>query len=260
MKDVVTSYWFNYKMATIELGDMSPGEAEEHVLKTKFAVITIHDVSPSYSEKILEVADQLEKLNLKYNFAVIPYQNEKKQYDIRKNSDLIKIIKSYNQPIALHGLYHEHNGNPEEFHDLSMKDTESEIKKGINILDEMQIKTDVFIPPTWTVTKQTMEVLSNLGFNIIETDEEIIILKKSTRLHADTLNWDRGSQELNKVFCAINKQLYKKKVMGNTQLIRIAIHPKDDKHALEDQKEMLQGLKEINYTFLHYDEIAGLFG
>ena len=65
---------------------------------------------------------------------------------------------------------------------------------------------------------------------------------------------------MNKVFCVINKQLYEKKVMGNTQLIRIAIHPKDDKHALEDQKEMLQGLKEINYTFLHYDEIEGLFG
>jgi predicted deacetylase len=260
MKDVVTSYWFNYKMATIELGDMPPREAEEHVLKTKFAVITIHDVSPLYSEKILEVADQLEKLQLKYNFAVIPYHNEKKQNDVRKNSDLIKIIKTYNRPIALHGLYHEHNGDPEEFHDLSMKDTEDEIKRGMNILNDMAIKTDVFVPPTWTVTKQTMEVLSKLGFNIVETDEEILILKKSTRLHADTLNWDRGSKEMNKVFCTINKQLYEKKVMGNTQLIRIAIHPKDDKHALEDQKEMLQGLKEINYTFLHYDEIEGLFG
>jgi hypothetical protein len=48
--------------------------------------------------------------------------------------------------------------------------------------------------------------------------------------------------------------------MGNTQLVRIAIQPNDDKQAFEDQKEMLQGLKEINYTFLHYDEIEGLFG
>src|SRR5690348_2016794 len=108
MKDVVTSYWFNYKMARIELGDMPPEEAEEHVLKTKFAIITIHDVSPEYSDKILRVADQLEKLKLKYNFAVIPYHNEKKQNDIRKNLELMKTIKSYNRPIALHGLYHEH--------------------------------------------------------------------------------------------------------------------------------------------------------
>ncbi len=260
MKDVVTSYWFNYKMATIELGDMPEEEVEERVLKTKFAIITIHDVSPLYSDKILKVADQLEKLKLKYNFAVIPYQNEKKQNDIRKNSDLVKMIKTYNRPVALHGLYHEHNGDPEEFYNLGMRDTESEIKRGVNILSDMGIKTDVFVPPTWTVTKQTMEVLGKLGFNIVETDEEILILKKSTRLHADTLNWDRGSKEMNKVFCTINKQLYEKKVMGNTQLIRIAIHPKDDKHALEDQKEMLQGLKETNYTFLHYDEIEGLFG
>lgn len=32
MKDVVTSYWFNYKMAKIELGDMPPEQAEERVL------------------------------------------------------------------------------------------------------------------------------------------------------------------------------------------------------------------------------------
>jgi predicted deacetylase len=245
-------------MATIELGDMSPEEAEKRVLKTKFAIITIPDVSPEYSDKLLKVADKLEKLKMKYNFAVIPYHNEKKQNDIRKNSELMKTIKSYDRPFALHGLYHEHNGDPEEFHNLSMKDTENEIKRGMNILNDTAIKTDVFIPPTWTVTKQTMEVLSKLGFNIVETDEEILILKKSTRLHADTLNWDRGSKEMNKVFCAINKQLYEKKVMGNTQLIRIAIHPSDDKHALEDQKEMLQALKEINYTFLHYDETMNL--
>jgi hypothetical protein len=57
MKDVVTSYWFNYKMATIELGDMPQEETGEHVLKSKFAIITIRDVSPEYSDRILKVAD-----------------------------------------------------------------------------------------------------------------------------------------------------------------------------------------------------------
>ncbi len=48
--------------------------------------------------------------------------------------------------------------------------------------------------------------------------------------------------------------------MGNTQMVRIAIHPKDEKQALADQKEMIQGLQDINYTFLHYGEIVRLFG
>jgi predicted deacetylase len=173
--------------------------------------------------------------------------------------EFMKTIKSYNRPIALHGVYHEHNGNPEEFHNISIKNTESEIQKGVNILNYMAIKSDVIVPPTWTVIKQTMEILDKLHFNIVETDEEILVLKMNQDC-MQILNWDRGSKEMNKVFCSINKQLYEKKVMGNTQLVRIAIHPKDDKEAFEDQKEMLQGLKKINYTYLHYDEIDGLFG
>jgi predicted deacetylase len=169
--------------------------------------------------------------------------------------EFMKTIKSYNRPIALHGVYHEHNGNPEEFHNISIKNTESEIQKGVNILNYMAIKSDVIVPPTWTVIKQTMEILDKLHFNIVETDEEILVLKMNQDC-MQILNWDRGSKEMNKVFCSINKQ----KVMGNTQLVRIAIHPKDDKEAFEDQKEMLQGLKKINYTYLHYDEIDGLFG
>lgn len=160
----------------------------------------------------------------------------------------------------MHGLYHEHNGNTEEFGHLDMMETENRIKKGLEILTDVAIETDVFIPPTWIVNKQTMEVLDKLSFNIVETEEEILILKKNTRLHADVLNWDRGSKELNKVFCTINKRLYESKVMGNTQMVRLAIHPKDDEQALEDQKEMIEGLKEINYMFLHYDEVEKLFG
>ena len=44
-------------------------------------------------------------------FDVIPRRNEKEENDIRNNSEFIKEILEYNQPIALHGLYHEHNGN-----------------------------------------------------------------------------------------------------------------------------------------------------
>lgn len=79
-------------------------------------------------------------------------------------------------------------------------------------------------------------------------------------MHTDILNWDHGSQETNRVFWGINKQLYERKVMGNTQMVRIAIHPKDEVQALADQKEMIQGLQDINYTFLHDGEIVKLFG
>jgi len=68
----VTEYWLNYKMATIDLGDRPQEEAEKHVLRSKFAIVTIHDVSPAYTNRIINFANELENLKIPYNFAVIP--------------------------------------------------------------------------------------------------------------------------------------------------------------------------------------------
>jgi predicted deacetylase len=262
MKDVVTAYWLNYKMATIDLGDRPKEEAEEHVLKSKFAIVTIHDVSPEYQDRIINFANELENLKIPYNFAVIPYHNQEEKNDIRKNADLIRAVKSYNQPIALHGLYHEHNGDIEEFRDLNLQETQNEIRQAVEIFSEAGIgkKAEVFVPPTWTINKQTMHVLIELGFSIVETEDEIIILNKNTRLQANILNWDQGSKELNHILLDTNKRSYRNKVMCNTQMVRIAIHPKDHENALRDQKEMIQGLKDVNYTFLRYEDVERLFG
>jgi hypothetical protein len=48
--------------------------------------------------------------------------------------------------------------------------------------------------------------------------------------------------------------------MDNSQMIRMAIHPRDPEEALDDQKEMIHGLKDVNYNFLTYNDIAKLFG
>jgi predicted deacetylase len=120
-------------MATIQFEDKQEKEVEEHILKSKFAVITIHDVSPENSDKIFYMTDELENLRIRYNFAMILCHNQNEQNDIRKNSELIKKIMNYKQPIALHGLYHEHNGDLEEFRDLNLEETRYEITKGRDI-------------------------------------------------------------------------------------------------------------------------------
>jgi hypothetical protein len=105
-----------------------------------------------------------------------------------------------------------------------------------------------------------MDALKECNLNIIETEEEILVMTKNVRLHSNLLNWDQGSKEVDRIFLRINKALYKKKIMGNTQLVRIAIHPKDPPQALADQTEMIEGLKDINYNFLWYGDIEKLFG
>jgi predicted deacetylase len=134
------------------------------------------------------------------------------------------------------------------------------LKKGLEIFNSLEIKTDVFVPPTWTINKDSMEALKNLKFNIVETEQEILILRKNTRLLTNILNWDVGSPMLNLRFMEINKNLFRKKVMGNTEMIRIALHPKDPSEALAEQCEMIAGLTDLNYNFIKYSEIARLYG
>lgn len=83
MKDIVTNYWLNYKISTIEFGDYTRdnknNRPSNHALQNKFAIVTIHDAAPEFSKKIFTQANELEKLNIPFNFAVIPYFRDRRQ-------------------------------------------------------------------------------------------------------------------------------------------------------------------------------------
>jgi len=258
VKDVVSSYWLQYKMATIELGETG---VAEHALKSKFAIVTIHDVSPAYSKRIIRAADALAELDIPFGFAIIPRFRMNQEYDIGSNSDWVARIKSYKQPMVLHGLYHEDNvGAIEDFHNFSFDEAMKHLKNGLSLLAKAGISTNVFVPPTWAVNKDTLEALARNGISLVETDEEILLLNKNTRLHTSILNCDRGSSNFNRLSIEMNRREFRQKILQNSQMVRMAIHPKDDDLALSDQKEMIQGLKDMNYNFLSYDDVMQFFG
>ena len=244
--------------------DQKQDEQYYHVFnnnnKKFFAVVTIHDVAPEYSDKIFRATDELEKLGIHYNLAIIPYLKKRKENLISKNPEFVKKVLRYGQAITLHGNYHETNdGNIEDFHTFSIGEAKKHLENAISVFKDAGLTTNVFIPPTWAINKPTIDDLIELGLSIVETREEILILdsKKTKRLHASVLNWDQtGSPQKNKEYLAKNKQLYRLQVMQkNSQLIRIAIHPKDPEEALKDQIEMIQSLKDMNYSFLSYGEL-----
>jgi predicted deacetylase len=74
--------------------------------QTPLAVVTVHDACPFFSRKIFKFADELEKLGIMYNIALVPFFNEKQ--DLPSFPEFVDKIKSYKGcEIALHGLYHE---------------------------------------------------------------------------------------------------------------------------------------------------------
>jgi predicted deacetylase len=227
-----------------------------------FAIVTIHDVAPEYSEKISRVADQLEKLDIHYNLAIIPYLKKRKDNLISRNPEFVKKVLGYEQEVALHGNYHEtDDGKIEDFHSFSIEEAKKHLQSAINVLKEAGMSnTTVFVPPTWAINKPTIDDLIELGFKLVEGKEEILIIidcKNTKKLHAGVLNWDQaGSPEKNKEYLTKNKQLFRLEVMQkNSRLVRIAIHPKDPEEALQDQIEIIQSLKDMNYSFLNYGEM-----
>lgn len=232
--------------------------------KKLFAIVTMHDVAPEYSEKIFRVADELEKLGIHYNLAIIPYLKKKKDNLISRNPEFVKKVLEYEQEVALHGNYHEtDDGKIEDFHTFSIEEAKKHLQNAIKVLKEAGISnTTVFVPPTWAINKPTIDDLIQLGFKLVEGKEEILIIdsKKTRKLHAGVLNWDQsGSPEKNKEYLTKNKQLYSLEVMQkNSRLVRIAIHPRDPEEAVQDQIEMIQGLKDKNYSFINYGEMIGV--
>src|SRR6188472_3828466 len=94
-------------------------QLHQQQLLTPLAIVTIHDACPFFSTRIFQFADELEKLGIKYNIALVPFFKEKQ--DLPRFPEFVDKIKSYKRcKKALHGLYHERrNGIFDDFHTIT---------------------------------------------------------------------------------------------------------------------------------------------
>jgi predicted deacetylase len=237
-----------------------PSMSEQQQTHPRLGVVTIHDACPSFSVKIFESADELERLNIKYNIAVVPFFNEKE--DLPRFPEFVNKIKSYkNCQIVLHGLYHEmKNGQFDNFHQTKEADAEEQIRAGLEIFEEVGINTNVFIPPAWKLNNSSIKVLEKLGFKLAEEQEEYLLLLsqqdfKKIKL-PKVLNWDStGYPEKNIVNLGRDERAFKLEIEQRPQIIRIALHPRDPAEAIKDQKRMISTLKDSDYNILTYTEL-----
>jgi predicted deacetylase len=240
------------------------------MIDQKLAIITIHDVNPSDSEKILKTSDELNKLKIKYNLSIIPFYN--KEHNLKDHPDfcdqISSLLQSGNVELTLHGLYHQLNGRIEDFDTESKEQEKQEIQQGLDILTAVSKlpKPSMFIPPAWHLSRQCIEALKELNFSMSEsmTDIEFIQKGKKYIIHP-VMNWDQqGDKEKNKQTLEQNKNMFYNRLFdvdGKTNgLFRMAIHPPHDPdEALADQIEMIKYLKEKeSYEFIKYSNLLGL--
>ena len=236
-------------------------ERQQQPQPPRLGVVTIHDACPAFSKKIFESADELERLNIKFNIALIPFFNEKE--DLPRFPEFIDKIKSYNNcQIVLHGLYHElKNGQFDNFHETTEADAEEQIRAAMEIFHQVGIETEVFIPPAWKLNNSSIKVLEKLGFKLAEEQEEYLLLLsqqqefKKIKL-PKVLNWDStGYPEKNIVNMARDERAFKLQIEKRPQIIRIALHPRDPVEAIKDQKQMISILKDTAYEIPMYTEL-----
>jgi predicted deacetylase len=239
------------------------------MIDQKVAIITIHDVNPSHSEKILKTCYELNKLKIKYNLSIVPYyRNRYNLKDYTAFCDQISsLLQSGNIELTLHGFYHQTDGQFEDFDTGSKEEEKLEIQKGLEILLAAKLPRPLmFIPPGWHLSRQCIEALKELNFKMSEsmTDLEFIQKGKKYILHP-VMNWDQqGDKEKNKQTLEQNKQMFYNRIFnvnGKTNgLFRMAIHPPHDPYeALADQIEMIKYIKEKEgYELIKYSDLLRL--
>ena len=184
------------------------------MIDKKLGIITIHDVNPSCSKKLQTITDELNKLNIKYNLSIVPFYDKK--YNVKDYIAFCNQISSLLQSkdtlveLILHGLYHKLDGKIEDFDSQSKEQEMNEIQQGLDILSSAKLPTpSTFIPPAWHLSRQAIEALKDLKFDIAESMSALELIKKGKKyLVSPVLNWDKsGDKEKNKETLNQNKRV-----------------------------------------------------
>jgi predicted deacetylase len=228
--------------------------------RSLLSVVTIHDACPAFSDKIFNFAEVLEKLKIKYNIALIPFFNEKQ--DLASFPEFVTQLKSCKGcEIVLHGLYHEdRNGHFDDFHTITKRLAEEEIRTALQIVQVVGMRPTVFIPPAWKLNLASVKVLMKLGFTMAEIQEKYMLLTRTSfkkfRL-PKVLNWDStGHPRKNIINIGRNRKRFKVLAREKPEVIRIALHPRDPHQALQEQKEMIVKLKDEGYVIPTYSQLT----
>ena len=238
-------------------------------MQNKIAIVTIHDVNPSCTERLKDLTDVLEGHNVKFNLSLVPFYQ--KTFNLINYptfvSQLSTLLKKQNVEVTLHGLYHEINKEIEDFESQSKEQEKSEIQMGLKIIESVKLpQPTAFIPPAWRLSRETIEALKDLNFEIVESRSSIEFIHSAKKyLLSPVMNWDKyGDKYKNKEMLNENKTEFYKHLFNEEGesfgIFRLAIHPPHDPdEALDDQMKMIEHLKtNQDYKFVTYSELADI--
>ena len=222
-------------------------------------ILSIHDISPQFTNDILEIMKTLEQLNIEtYSALVVPCYLSEKKNDIRNHHNVFKKIFREGEPI-LHGFTHETSAYTNEYSPLERKVIHQRIVQGKRILQQVSGKKILgFVPPKWILSRDLISVLTEEQFKYTTTFLRIIPFGRN-EIFCPVINFLYTYSALNTILANL-AALYATYQVSKRKVIRIAIHPEGfaTRRTLVEgvlKKAIRAGYYFVTYrTFLNLDD------
>ncbi len=211
--------------------------------------ISIHDITKSSLENIKILKSILNEYGInKISYLLIPFYHEKESIiDIK--DEVLELIQ--NNEVILHGYTHLSKAfklwdyrkifTYYEGEFLSEDSLKDRIKKGLDILDKIDIKPRGFIAPAWMFKKELISILKDMGFSFTTDRRYIYNLEEDKKVFAPVISFgSRGFVEDVSIF-SFDKSFLAFKSLNT----RIALHPIDatSSKKIEKLKKVLDRIK-----------------
>jgi hypothetical protein len=155
-------------------------------------IIRLDDACPTMDiDKWNKIEDLLDKYNVKPIVAVIPFNEDENMKKSPEDENFWMKVKHWENKgwkIALHGFNHVYTtnesglvpfNNRSEFAGLPYEEQVVKIKKGIEIFNNNNIKTKIWVAPSHTFDKNTLKALKDVSnINIISDGIAIFPFEK----------------------------------------------------------------------------------
>ena len=114
-------------------------------------------------------------------------------------------------------------------------------------------------PQHGNLNDESIEILEKEGFEFSEMQERLVLLSnnefKKIKV-SKVFNWDStGYPEKNTINIKRDEKRFQDLIIQTPPIVRIALHPRDPYEALNEQKDMINRLKDEDYHVSLYSDI-----
>lgn len=208
-------------------------------------LVSIHDVTPAFASKVLQLWDLCSSHGVTPALLVVP--NWHGAWPLEKHPEFLDWLRSCaarDAEVILHGERHDEAGSTRslrdswkawgntaaegEFLTLDASAARQRLERGLEQLRRLGLKPTGFVPPAWLARDWTYDAAASAGLRFSEDSTSVILLPSKRRVRSPVVRWSARTpvRAWGSVAVAGARWL----VQRGSGWPRIALHPRDLDH------------------------------